>query len=132
MILVDSNIVFDVWDHDPLWTDWSSGQLRTLSVQHDLAVNPVIYAEISARFSTQSKLDERIAELGFIVLDIPREAAFLAGKAFVQYRQQGGSKVSVLPDFFIGAHATVLDCPLLTRDTRKYASYFPTVRLIAP
>ena len=132
MILVDSNVVFDVWDRDPLWTNWSSGQLRSLSAQHDLAINPVIYAEISARFSTQAGLDEKVGELGFIVLDIPREAAFLAGKAFARYRQQGGSRRTVLPDFFIGAHATVLDCPLLTRDTSKYASYFPAVQLIAP
>jgi predicted nucleic acid-binding protein len=132
MILVDSNIVFDLWDRDPVWATWSSGQLRSLSARHDLAINSVVYTEISARFSTQAKLDEKVGELGFIVLDIPREAAFLAGKAFVQYRQQGGSRRSVLPDFFIGAHAKVLDCPLLTRGTSKYGSYFPTVRLIAP
>jgi predicted nucleic acid-binding protein len=132
MILVDSNIIFDIWDRDPIWSLWSIQQFRALSAHHDLAINPVIYAEISARFSTQAKLDEQVALLGLLLLDIPREAAFLAGKAFVQYRQQGGIKRSVLPDFFSGAHAEALTCQLLTRDTRKYAAYFPAVRLIAP
>jgi predicted nucleic acid-binding protein len=77
-------------------------------------------------------LDERLTELDAIVISIPRKAAFLAGKAYVQYRRQGGTKINVLADFFIGAHAAVLECPLLTRDTRRYAAYFPTVRLIAP
>jgi hypothetical protein len=132
MILVDSNIIFDVWDRDPAWSAWSIQQLRSLSSHHGLAINMVIYAEVSTRFSTQARLDEQLADLGFIVLDIPREAAFLAGKAFVQYRLQGGTKRGVLPDFFIGAHAQALGCALLTRDTRNYASYFPTLRLITP
>jgi predicted nucleic acid-binding protein len=132
MILIDSNIILDVWDRDPMWSAWSTQQLRSLAAQNDLAINTVIYAEVSARFSAQARLDEQLADLGLIVLDIPREAAFLAGKAFVQYRLQGGSKRSVLPDFFIGAHAQTLGCPLLTRDTRNYASYFHGVRLIAP
>ncbi len=102
------------------------------SAANDLAINPIIYAEISTRFSTQAKLDQAVAELGIIVLDLPREAAFVAGKAFVLYRRRGGTKSSVLADFFIGAHAAVLGCPLLTRDPRKYATYFPGVTLIAP
>jgi hypothetical protein len=132
MILVDSNIILDVWDRDPAWSAWSTQQLRSLAAQNDLAINTVIYAEVSARFSTLARLDEQLADLGLIVLDIPREAAFLAGKAFVQYRLQGGSRHNVLPDFFIGAHAQTLGCPLLTRDTRNCATYFPGVRLIAP
>jgi hypothetical protein len=77
-------------------------------------------------------LDERLDNLGAIVVSIPCKAAFLAGKAYAHYRRQGGTRTNVLPDFFIGAHAAVLGCPLLTRDTRRYAAYFPTVRLIAP
>lgn len=132
MILVDSNVIFDVWDRDPVWVNWSTQQLRELSRQHDLAINSIVYAEISARFTTQPKLDAAVEELGLMVLEIPREAAFLAGKAFAQYRRRGGPKTNVLSDLFIGAQAAVLGCDLLTRDTRRYSTYFPSVRLIAP
>jgi predicted nucleic acid-binding protein len=97
-----------------------------------LAINQIIYAEISPRFGTSDSLDEKLDDLGVIVESIPRRAAFLAGKAYLQYRRQGGSKSNVLSDFFIGAHAAVLGCPLLTRDTRRYATHFPMVLLIAP
>jgi predicted nucleic acid-binding protein len=132
MVIVDSNIIFDLWDQDPVWSPWSAQQLRSLSTAHDLAINAVVYAEISARFSSQAKLDKAIDELGLIVLEIPLDAAFLAGKAFLQYRRQGGNRTSVLPDFFIGAHAASLRCEILTRDRRPYSTYFPTVPLIAP
>jgi predicted nucleic acid-binding protein len=132
MILLDANVILDVWDRDPLWNEWSRDQLRRLSLLDELAINPIVYAEISARFATSFALDERLVELDLIVISIPRSAAFLAGKAYVQYRRQGGTKINVLADFFIGAHAAVLECPLLTRDTRRYAAYFPSVRLIAP
>jgi hypothetical protein len=132
MILLDANVILDIWDRDPLWHAWSSGQLRAQSLLHDLAINPIVYAEISARFATAALLDEKLLDLGLIVISISRGAAFLAGKAFIQYRRQGGTKGNVLPDFFIGAHATALGCPLLTRDTRRYAAHFPGVRLIAP
>ena len=132
MVIVDSNVIFDLWDRDPLWSSWSAQQMRSLAALHDLAINALIYAEISARFSSQQKLDEAVDELGLIVLEVPREAAFLAGKAFLQYRRQGGNRSTVLPDFFIGAHAQSLHCAILTRDTRPYATYFPAVPLIAP
>lgn len=132
MVIVNSNIVFDLWDRDPIWSFWSAQQMRALSPSHDLAINAVIYAEISARFSSQANLDKSVEELGLIVLEIPRDAAFLAGKAFQQYRRQGGNRSNVLPDFFIGAHAASLGCEILTRDTRPYSTYFPTVPLIAP
>jgi predicted nucleic acid-binding protein len=132
MILLDSNVILDVWDRDPLWITWSSDQMRKLSTLHELAINPIVYAEISARFSSPSALDSRLVDMGLDVLDLPRPAAFLAGKAYVQYRRQGGTKSHVLADFFIGAHAAALGCPLLTRDTRRYAAYFPSVCLIAP
>jgi hypothetical protein len=132
MVLVDTNIILDIWDRDPNWSAWSSQQLRQLSAFHDLAINPIIYAEISTRFSTQARLDQAVAELGLIVLDLPRGAAFVAGKAFVVYRRRGGTKGKVLADFFIGAHAAVLGCPLITRDPRKYSTYFSGITLIAP
>ena len=132
MILLDANVILDVWDRDPVWNEWSRDQLRKLSLLDELVINPIVYAEISARFATSFALDERLTELDAIVVSIPRRAAFLAGKAYVQYRRQGGTKINVLADFFIGAHAAVLECPLLTRDTRRYAAYFPSVRLIAP
>jgi len=132
MILLDANVILDVWDPDPLWHTWSNSQLRNLSLLHELVINPIVYAEISASFSTSLALDERLESLGVVVVSIPRRAAFLAGKAFIRYRRQGGTKGNVLPDFFIGAHAAVLGCPVLTRDTRRYAAYFPTVKLIAP
>jgi predicted nucleic acid-binding protein len=132
MILIDANVILDVWDRDPVWYAWSRDQMRKLSAMDELAINSIVYAEISARFATPAALDEKLEDLGVIVESIPRKAAFLAGKAYLQYRRQGGTKSNVLPDFFIGAHAAVLGCPLLTRDTRRYAVNFPTVRLIAP
>lgn len=132
MILLDSNVILDIWDRDPAWHAWSRDQTRKLSILHELAINPIIYAEISARFSTAAALDEKLEALELIVIGIPRRAAFLAGKSYAQYRREGGTKSDVLADFFIGAHAAVLGCPLLTRDTKRYAGYFPSVRLIAP
>ncbi len=132
MILLDANVILDIWDLDPVWYAWSSEQLRRLSHLHELAIDPIVYAEISVSFATSAVLDEKLEYLEVIVISIPRRAAFMAGKAYAQYRRQGGTKGNVLPDFFIGAHAAVLGCPLLTRDTRRYAAYFPSVRLIAP
>jgi predicted nucleic acid-binding protein len=131
-ILLDSNVILDVWNPDPVWQVWSRDQLRRLSLLHELAINPIIYAEISVSFETSTALDEKLADLGVLVVSIPRRAALLAGKAYLLYRRQSGTKSSVLSDFFIGAHAAVLGCPLLTRDTRRYQAYFPSVRLIAP
>ncbi len=99
--------------------------MRKLSTLHELAINPIVYAEISARFSTPSALDGKLTDLELDVLDLPRPAAFLAGKAYAQYRRRGGTKSNVLADFFIGAHAAVLGCPLLTRDAKRYTAYFP-------
>lgn len=132
MILLDSNVILDVWDPDSIWLTWSSTQLKYLSQLDEFAINPIVYAEISVSFETSEALDLKLADLRLNVVSIPRKAAFLAGKAFVEYRRLGGTKGNVLPDFFIGAHAAVLGCPLLTRDTRRYAAYFPTVRLISP
>ena len=132
MLLVDTNVLVDVLENEPEWADWSISQLRAQSKVHPLAINPVIYAELSLTFSTVEALDETIENLGLAVMELPRPALFLAGKAFVRYRRRGGKKNNVLADFFIGAHAAVLGCPILTRDARRYQTYFPSVALITP
>ena len=132
MLLVDTNVLVDILENDPEWADWSIGQLRAQSKIHRLAINPIIYSELSLTFSTVEALDQAIDNLGLALIEVPRPALFLAGKAFVRYRRQGGRKNNVLADFFVGAHAAVSRYPLLTRDTRRYTSYFSDVALIAP
>ena len=132
MLLVDTNVLVDVLEDDPQWADWSIGQLRAQSRIHRLAINPIIYSELSLTFSTVEALDETLASMGLAMIEMPRAALFLAGKAFIRYRRQGGTKSNVLGDFFIGAHAAVSGHAVLTRDTRRYASYFPSVVLVAP
>ncbi len=132
MLLVDTNVLVDVLENDPEWADWSVGQLRAHSQVRDLFVNPVIYAELSLAFDRVEALDRTLAGMAIDVRELPRPALFLAGKAFAKYRSKGGTKSNVLADFFIGAHAAVLRCPILTRDARRYRSYFPSVTVIAP
>jgi len=132
MLLVDTNVLVDVLQDDPQWADWSIGQLRAQSKVHELAINPVIYAEISLSFSTMEGLDRAVSTLGLVLRELPRPALFLAAKAFAQYRRRGGHKLQVLPDFFIGAHAAVEGWPLLTRDASRFRTYFPTLDVIAP
>ncbi|MDO5691382.1 MAG: type II toxin-antitoxin system VapC family toxin [Pseudomonadota bacterium] len=132
MMLVDTNVLVDVLEDAPQWADWSIGQLRAQSRVHRLVINPVIYAELSLTFSTVEALDEVLAGMQLPVLEMPRPALFLAGKAFAQYRHRGGAKSNVLADFFIGAHAAVAGWPILTRDGGRYQSYFPTVNLVTP
>lgn len=132
MLLVDTNVLVDVLENDPEWADWSIAQLRGQAKIHRLAINPVIYSELSLTFSTVEALDRTINDLGLSLIEIPRPALFLAGKAFVRYRRQGGSKTNVLADFFVGAHAAVSGYPLLTRDTGPYTTYFSGVKLLTP
>ena len=132
MLLVDTNVLVDILENDPEWADWSIGQLRAQSKIHRLAINPIIYSELSLTFSTVEALDQAMGNLGLALIEVPRPALFLAGKAFARYRRQGGQKNNVLADFFVGAHAAVSRYPLLTRDTRRYTSYFSDVALIAP
>lgn len=132
MLLVDTNVLVDVLQDDPQWANWSIGQLRAQASIHQLIINPIIYAEISLSFSTLEGLESAVSTLALELRDIPRPALFLAAKAFVQYRKRGGSKLQVLPDFFIGAHAAVEGWPLLTRDASRFGTYFPTVEVIAP
>jgi len=132
MLLVDTNVLVDVLENDPEWADWSIGQLRAQAKIQRLAINPIIYSELSLTFSTVEALDRTIDSLGLTMIEVPRPALFLAGKAFLRYRRQGGTKGNVLGDFFIGAHAAVSGHAILTRDTRRFASYFPSVKLVTP
>lgn len=132
MLLVDTNVLVDVLADDPDWADWSVRQLQAQVQVHDLLINPVIYAELSLSFHSVDALDNAVQGMGLTLQELPRAALFLAGKAFIKYRRSGAAKGNVLPDFFIGAHAAVLGCAILTRDPRRYASYFPRVALIVP
>ncbi len=131
-MLVDTNVLVDVLEDDPAWADWSTRQLRAQAQVHDLLINPVIYSELSLAFESVEALDKVIESLGLGFQEIPRPALFLAGRAFVKYRREGGAKANVLADFFIGARAAVLGCGILTRDARRYRSYFPRVAVVAP
>ena len=131
-MLVDTNVLVDVFENDPDWADWSIAQLQSQSKVHRLIINPIIYSELSLTFSSVASLNQVLDDMELRMLEIPKPALFLAGKAFVQYRRRGGTKHNVLGDFFIGAHAAVTKLPVLTRDTRRYRNYFPSVKLIAP
>ena len=132
MILIDTNILLDVVTDDPAWADWSQQQLDVAALRDRLAINPVVYAEFSSRFRRIEDLDAMLASVEIAVADMPRSALFLAGRVFRTYRSRGGPRTSILPDFFIGAQATVFAAPLITRDAGRYRTYFPTLELIAP
>ena len=132
MTLVDSNVLLDIFTRTPGWWEWSLAQLEDAALHGPLLINHVIFVETSIRFPLIKDFEAALAKAGVSVAPMPRMALFLAGKASVQYRNAGGVRSSVLPDFFIGAHATVEQLPLLTRDTRRYRTYFPTVELITP
>ena len=131
-VLVDSNIILDVFLNDLKWADWSESKLEEYSVQASLYINSIIYSEISIVFELIEDLESAISRAGFQLLEIPKEALFLAGKAYVKYKRRKGVKSTPMPDFFIGAQAAVLDIELLTRDVSRYQSYFPTVKIITP
>ncbi|NLD70962.1 MAG: type II toxin-antitoxin system VapC family toxin [Limnobacter sp.] len=132
MLLVDTNVLLDVLEDDADWVEWSLRQLRMQAQVHELLVNPVIYAELSLAFVSVQALDAAISGMRLKFLELPRASLFLAGRAFVEYRRKGGNKTNVLADFFIGAHAAVLGSGILTRDPRRYRSYFPRVPLVTP
>jgi len=132
MVIVDTNILLDVVTGNSVWANWSALQMLHASKIQKLVINPIIYAELSISFFSVANVEAAIANLDLTLEDLPREVAFLAGKAFLQYRRSGGTRTNVLPDFFIGAHAAFRNASLLTRDTRRYATYFPAVHLITP
>jgi len=131
-VLVDSNIILDVFLNDLKWGDWSESKLEEYGDQTSLYINSIIYSEISIGFKLIENLESAISKAGFHMLEIPKEALFLAGKAYLKYKRRRGAKRAPLPDFFIGAQAAIMNLYLLTRDISRYQSYFPTVKLIAP
>ena len=131
-ILVDSNVLLDVLTEDPVWCAWSSAALAAAANQSSLAINPLVYAEVSIGFERIEELDEALPPETFLRLPLPWPAAFLAGKCFLAYRRAGGKRRSPLPDFYIGAHAAIEAMPLLTRDASRYRTYLPRLDLIAP
>jgi predicted nucleic acid-binding protein len=131
-VLVDANVILDVVTDDPRWAGWSSGHLSQAADRSRLAINPIIYAEVSVGYERIEDLDAVLSPVNFLRLPLPYEAGFLAGKCFIRYRQAGGARRSPLPDFYIGAHAAVGGLPLLTRDATRYRGYFPNLVLIAP
>ncbi len=131
-LIVDSNVLLDVFEDDPVWAQWSEEMIEQYSTTHILCITPIIYAEVSVGFERIEELEAAIIDSGVRMLQIPKEALFLAAKVFVEYRRRRGIKLSTLPDFFIGAHAAVEKIELLTRDVSRYKSYFPTVKLVCP
>ena len=131
-ILVDSNIILDVFLDDPNWAEWSESKLEKFSSITKLFINPIVYSEVSIGFKRIEDLESALNRAGFQMLEIPKEALFLAGKAFLKYRKSGGTKRSPFPDFYIGAQAAVFDMDLITRDISRYRTYFPTINLISP
>ncbi len=131
-VLVDSNVLIDVLTEDKRWFEWSSEKLAYYAERATLVINPIIYAEVSIGFDSIEALDHALPEEAFKRVDLPWEAAFLAGKCFVDYRKRRGPHKAPLPDFYIGAHAAIDKLALLTRDVARYSTYFPTVELISP
>jgi predicted nucleic acid-binding protein len=132
VILIDSCIVTDLADPDSAWFEWSASTLEQLDQNNTLVINPIIYAECSVGFERIEEVEALFEHLGFAMRPLPREALFLAGKAFLQYRRRKGQKGNVLPDFFIGAHAAVAGYRLISRDKGRFSTYFPNVNLILP
>jgi predicted nucleic acid-binding protein len=132
MILVDSNVIIDVLTEDPRWRRWSEAALIDAADRDEIAINPIIYAEIASGFATMAELDHHLGADRFRRLALPYEAGFVAGRAFVEYPRRGGERTSPLADFYIGAHAAVAGLKLLTRDARRYTGYFPKALLISP
>jgi len=131
-IFVDSCVLLDLFTNDDNWADWSEKILEKYSQTNSLYINSIVYTEVSIGFNKVEEVEQAIAGLGIKVLEMPREALFLTGKVFLKYRKNKGTKVSPLPDFFIGAHASVSKFDLITRDSDKYKTYFPQVKLIHP
>ena len=131
-ILVDSNVLLDVVTEDAEWLDWSASALERAAAQSRLVINPIVFAEVSLAFNRIEDLDEALPADYFERRPLPWPAAFLAARCFLRYRRAGGQRSSPLPDFYVGAHAAVEGLTLLTRDARRYRTYFPKLRIICP
>ncbi len=131
-VLVDANVLLDVLTDDPRWYGWSAEQLDACAGEAELCINPIVYAEVSIGFDRIEDLDDALPADTFTRLELPWEAGFLAGKAFLRYRRAKGARTSPLPDFYIGAHAAIEGMALLTRDAKRYRTYYPKLELICP
>jgi predicted nucleic acid-binding protein len=131
-ILVDSCVLLDLFTDDAEWAEWSEKILGQYSQTNTLYINSIIYTEVSIGFNLIEEVEAAIEQAGIKVLEIPREALFLAGKVFLNYRKSKGTKHSTLPDFYIGAHATISTFDLITRDISKFKTYFPNINIIYP
>jgi predicted nucleic acid-binding protein len=132
VILIDSCIVTDLADPESAWFEWSASTVERLDQNNTMVINPIIYAECSVGFARIEEVETLFETLGFAMKPVPREALFLAGKAFLQYKKHKGEKGNVLPDFFIGAHAAISGYSLISRDKGRFSTYFPSVELIIP
>ncbi len=132
IILIDTCIVTDLADPESTWFEWSATTLERLDQSHTFVINPIIYAECSVGFERIEEVEALFNHLGFESKSLPKEALFLAGKAFLQYKKRKGAKTNVLPDFFIGAHAAVSGYQMITRDKGRFSTYFPSVELTMP
>lgn len=130
--LVDANVLLDIVTDDPTWADWSAQALVEAIDEGVVCINPIVYAEVSARFDRVEDLDAFLPESAFRREPLPYAAGFLAAKAFLSYRRRGGERRTPLPDFYIGAHAAVGRYRLLTRDSRRFRTYFPSVDVRSP
>jgi hypothetical protein len=131
-VLVDSSVLIDVATENATWSERSSAALEAVGRERELVINPIIFAEVSIPFNRIEDIEDRLPPDVFRREAIPWEAAFLAGKAFLSYRNSGGRRRSPLPDFLIGAHAAVRGYGLLTRDPKGCRTYFPTVEVLVP
>ena len=131
-VFVDSCVLLDLFTDDPKWASWSESVLGKYSQSNTLIINSIVYTEISIGFNRIEEVEDAIEQVGVKVLEMPREALFLAGKVYLDYRRNSGTKSSTLPDFFIGAHAAVSSFDLITRDSARYKTYFPGIELICP
>jgi predicted nucleic acid-binding protein len=132
MTLVDTNVLIDILSSDTTWGSWSATALRQKSGHGPLVIHEIVYAELTGRYSTQQALDSIVERLDLHFEWLPKSALHLAGQTFTNYRRSGGTRSSILADFFIGAHAAVMQLPIVTRDTKRYRTHFPDVELIAP
>ncbi len=130
LFLLDTNIILDLLNDDPVFADSSQAWIDHWSQTKVPAINQIVYAELAPLYSQSSELDKDLCR--FEKLSLTYEAAFLASKAFLKYRKNGGVRTTVLPDFLIGAHAVHLNIPLMTRDQRRYLTYFPDIALCPP
>jgi hypothetical protein len=132
VILIDTNVVLDVVRDDQEWQEWSASRLIEAAARDSLAINQIVYAELSSQYDTIEEIDAALINLNLPIVEIPRAALFLAAQAFREYKRAGGTKLNVLPDFFIGAHAAIEGATVLTRDPKCIRKYFPTVTLVSP